>query len=233
MLPIKLVIVKFIAGARGDFVAGWLGKLPNFIESHWSFNPVTGQTISTNQHSLNLDTNTDLDNFLQSHRYVLDPSSNVFYATGVKNISPYYDSILTSDVAQILSIDSNNVNPNCLTWESIIKVFGRFTVNHNPQYYIDTMIKNTNITNQDRIDCLNNMLSNASALYHNSTSTQSGLDYNKLFQPGGSYIITDSLGINVDTKYHDYWNYMLPLACTPDEVTLWGHKFCYQDYFTD
>lgn len=41
LIPIRLYIVVARLGARGDFLAGWLGTLPNFIDTQWHIDPDT------------------------------------------------------------------------------------------------------------------------------------------------------------------------------------------------
>jgi len=237
MIPIRLVLVQFLRGSRGDFVAGWLGKLPSFIESHWSFNPMTGQTVSTNQHNVFLDRETGLNEFLESNRYVLDPNSSIFYPAGVKNISSYYDNILTPDVAKILRISVTDMNFVNYRWESCIKIYGRVNLDEQGKWawVIDGEIKKDTITNIDRIEQLHNVLCRPrnKVVTTEEKFLTSGIEYNSLFVPGGSYILTNALGIKVNKTYHDYWDRMLPFAITPDEVEIWGHVFRKKDYFTD
>ena len=45
-IKVKSLLVIGPGGARMDFVAGWLGKLPNFIDVNWTINPVTGHSTS-------------------------------------------------------------------------------------------------------------------------------------------------------------------------------------------
>lgn len=233
MTPIKLVIVKFAAGTRGDFVAGWLGKLPKFVESYWSFNPISGQSVSMNQHKLYLDSNTGLTTFLKDMRFVLDPAAEYSYATGVKYISPYFETIVNHPAIQILKISVNDADVGQLNWECIIKVNTRY--NFGEGWYIDRVINKSEISDSDRVDALHKILSTTMSDTEPTRLRNylTGIEYNDLFQPGGSYHVTNALGINVDAKYHDYWDYMLPLAQTPDEVSIWGHVFRKKDYIID
>ena len=45
MVPINLTIVIARPGARGDFVAGWLGSLPGYIDNQWRIDITTGRSF--------------------------------------------------------------------------------------------------------------------------------------------------------------------------------------------
>ncbi len=235
MLAIKLLIFVSAPGARGDFIIGWLGKLPEFIESFWSFEPSTGQSLASNQHVLELNNANDITNFLESKQYTLDPNARFTYATKVHSISSICKDSIDHNTVKIIQVDSYDADIKKILWEGIIKTNARFHrgAGEIPTWIIDRCINKSSITDIDRITTLDYLLRKAS-----QTMTIKMVDpllpaikYNDLFKPQGSVFLADFLDISVDAVYHHYWNCMLPWADTPKEITLWGHNFQFKDYF--
>lgn len=236
----KLLVFVGIPGSRADFVVGWLGKLPGFIESFWSFEPTTGQSLSVNQHTLTLNHPNDIDNFTQSHSFEFDADSSVTYATKVHEVSQECLDILCHNPAvKLIEIDLTDVDIKKIVWEGSIKTRGRQHRGKSSkgfEWVIDGFINTGHaITDQDRISELDRLLH--SSLNNRFLKPQYYLDsnydrvmYNDIFKPGGSRILTNMLGLTVEDVHHQYWDYMLPLAQTPNEVVLWGHTFRYSDY---
>jgi hypothetical protein len=231
MHPIKLIVFVGIAGSRSDFIAGWVGKLPNFVESFWSFNPITGQSITSTQHTLSLDYPEQLTSFLHDHQYRLDPTATLTYATKVHQVSPDCAVTLDPTTVHLIPIDLTGLDPIALQWESVIKTFGRAHRLQTISWVIDHYIDKEEITNQDRIDHLDQKLKKLLQQIK-LPPQQPGLKYVEIFKKGGSYLIAEELGIVVDDEYHQYWDYMLPLSITPKQVTLWGHEFKLTDYIS-
>ena len=57
------------------------------------------------------------------------------------------------------------------------------------------------------------------------------LDYTKLFTPGGSYYLCDRLELDAPQVCHDFWDQMLPFACSPDSINVWNHDWKKNDFF--
>lgn len=231
MFPIKLVVFVGIPGARADFIAGWLGKLPSFVESSWSFDPVTGQSITLTQHTLTLDHPDNLPSFLDSHRYFLSPDAALTYPTKVHSVSDECRNSIDPTTTTLIDIDLSDSDLTKITWEGTIKTMTRLHRLDEPRWVIDQFINKSVITDIDRIDYLNVLLKASLSNKPNVVpAVQPSIMFNKVFKKGGSRYVASLLGLVVDDIYHSYWDYMLPLAETPASVTFWGHTFKLDDY---
>lgn len=232
MTPIKILGIHGAAGGlRMDFVAGWLGVLPNFICSNWNIDPLTRQSHGTTANVVNLGDPNSINDFLESHRYTLDPLAKLTFATKLHNFSPVYQSFLDNHTIDVFSIiyDKNDVDQ--VVWEYCIKTFGKLECNKT--WNIDRYIKKETIVDQDRVNFLETMLRTILLPIDNKNINFPSLEFSKLFCSGGSRYLCNIINISVDNVYHQYWDYMVPLAQTPDSVCLWNKVFKKQDYLTN
>lgn len=232
MHPIKLLVFVGAPGARADFIAGWVGKLPNFVESSWSFNPVTRQSITSTQHTLCLDYPEQLTSFLNDHQYVLDANSPLTYATKVHQVSNECSQIIDSKTVNLIPINLEGVDSNIIHWESLIKTLGRAHRLHTASWVIDQWIDKDHISDEDRISYLDQHLKTRFQEKRQLPIYNNGLKYIEIFKKGGSYLIADAIGVSASKEYHQYWDYMLPMAETPHSVILWGHEFKLSEYIS-
>lgn len=232
MTPIKILGICGAGGLRMDFIAGWLGKLPKFIESQWHINPITRQSQSITSNVLFLDRDFDLEAVLEtSYHYKLDPAADLQYATKLHALNDRYRYLLANKSIKVYNLVADStVDISQVTWEFFIKTYGKYSYQ---QWHIDTLINQPIITDQDRINQLDKLLTNKSVVdtWYNKSTEYPVLEYSKLFVPGGSQYLCDIIDIKVVDDYHKFWNAMLELADTPSEVTLWGKRWRKQDYF--
>jgi hypothetical protein len=229
MRPIKIIGILGTGGLRMDFVTGWLGKLPNFVESNWNIDPVTRQSLVTTLLNVDLNNPWSLSGFLESHQYVLDSTSELTFATKLHKFAPEYQPMVDNKLIEIYELwyDSNDAGQ--VDWEFVIKTYGKLDANRS--WNIDKIISKDNINDQDRIECLDILLRKKHNVQKDKQSDFSGLEYSRLFCNDGSRYLCDTLEITADTAYHAFWNIMLPLAQTPDNIELWGKTWRRQDYF--
>jgi hypothetical protein len=229
MTPVKIIGILGFGGLRMDFVAGWLGKLPNFVESNWNIDPVTRQSVGTTFNNVDLSDPVSLNGFLESHRYVLDSTAKLIFATKLHAFALEYQPMIDNKSIEIyeLCYDSNNLDQ--VYWEFVIKTFGKLSANRS--WNVDNFINKDNIIDQDRAEWLDLKLRKKHKVQKDKQSNFSGLEYSRLFCNDGSRYLCDALEITADTAYHAFWNIMLPLAVTPDEIELWGKTWRRQDYF--
>jgi hypothetical protein len=130
-----------------------------------------------------------------------------------------------------------------IKWEHVVKTFlSTNKLSYTPvpgrkKWLIDSVINKPKdqITNEDRIVAVDQQLKIPVKYGHpgNSANGATNIEYNLLFQVDGSRLLCRELGIDVIDCYHQYWNSMLPLIDSPDTLTVWGHTWNYNDYFTD
>ena len=242
MLGIKLCIVTGMGGFRMDFVSGWLGKLDNFVDSVWSIHPMTGQSSGSMQQIKRIDKyECYLEDVLLEHSLVLDPNSNITFAGACHGyqLNYYHREIVKNNIV-VLRIQTGTADINLIKWEFFVKTYltrkdNLHSLLHNTgQWSIDTSL-GANPTDAQRVKMLDSMIKN-----HQDVPIQDidyegfpyiNLDYTKLFVPGGSQYLCDQTGLTVSDRHHQLWNQMLPLATSPNELTVWGHTWRREDYF--
>lgn len=237
MTPVKVILVAGPGGARTDFVAGWLGTLPNFIDNFWSIDIASGKSRGLMDGAKPLDQNADLDDILADKKITLDPDASLYWAGSchgfrLKNISKK----IVSSPIQVLPISIQNVSRDLIHWEFIIKTYSepKKTFRSYPNQQaptIDKIINNKPITDQDRADKLQDILRvpetmNSVEDYLPTELLGNLVDYHELFCPGGSYLLCDILNITSATKkHHTFWDLMLPAADAPKTIVSWGNEF--------
>lgn len=239
MLGVRLWLVTGPGGCRMDFVAGWLGKLPNFVDSNWCIDPVTGQSTGTMQQLKFIDQRDyQLTQLLSVHSLRLDSSSNTIYA-GTCHGSRLGD--FQSEIAQH-QIKIIRINPgidvDCIRWEFFVKTYLTMKRDvYSLQSQIGTWAIDFKLdpspANIQRVAALDQVIRQGLEFsdidYSRFPCVQ--LDYDRLFVPGGSQYLCQQLELTADSAYHNYWNHQLLLAKSPDELEVWGHCWRKQDYF--
>lgn len=228
MIDARCCLVTGLGGSRMDFVAGWLGCLPGFIDNNWSINPVTGASNGDQKQIKNLDNNKNilLDDYLKDNLKInLVPGGKLCYVGGLHGWNLNHQ-IRDYSSVQILYIDIDNAEPSTILWEFFVKTYlrkkDRFT------------LYNTNPNNKQDLE---DMMQNLIELFNNNMLPKFRheksivLDYTKLFVENGSRYLADCLEIVVDDIYHDFYNSNLQYASSPDEINYIGHIWKKSDYF--
>ena len=154
---------------------------------------------------------------------------------------PYQDSIDYRYV-KILNVDVTRADPSQIQWDFLVKTYLRKDrAKHNyeknaVQWNIDKSINQSVITDLDRVDKFKQLAtkmaqSNPYDPMLDSPLKFINLDYEQLFQIGGSQYLCEQLNITVGTKYHHYWNQQLPWAQSPDILHVWNTVWNKSDFF--
>ena len=234
MTPIKILAIVGPGGAKMDVIAGWTGTLPSFVPSHWGIDPLRRQSTALTQNVLNLGYPTDLNGFLESRRYILDSTACLTFATKSHFIDPALYPFIHAQSLKICHVDITNADIITLAWEFVIKTYLRPSSNG---WLIDTKLS-PNCTTQQRITAIDQQIKNHYRYLKTYTHTvlnceHIDLKYVELFRSGGSRYFCKKTNISVDDAYHDFYDLMLPLSQTPDEISQWGHVFRKKDYVTN
>jgi hypothetical protein len=245
MTPIKLWVVAAAGGARGDFVAGWLGTIPGFLNSYWNLDPATGVSLGHMGHLRSIDYNNSLPSTeLNSYQLSLSNESNITWAIschGYKLDPVIYQPHIGDNSMKFLSIDIGNADKNFINWEFIVKTYlsnrrGLDWAQRNKHWIVDDQINLDTITDQDRIDKTRQLLKQQMPPTDQSLPTTIPsvvLDYVKLFKLGGSHYLCNHLSITAPDYCHTLWDAMLPFADAPDTIMVWGVDWRKSDYFPD
>jgi hypothetical protein len=239
-VDIQVILSTGIGGSRHGFVAGWLGTLPNFIDNHWSIDLLTGHTNGYMSVTKDIELGASFLEFLKNKSFTLSPTADLFLAGQVHttNLVKYHNEIDYNCVT-VTRIDTSNADPVQIQWDFLVKTFlrknrGKGNYDQNNVWNIDTVIDKEYITNQDRIEKFKSIIKQHS-LQHNKENLGElkfiNLDYDQLFQPGGSVYLCKQIGITTETLYHKYWDQMLQLTQSPDSLDVWGVQWNKSDFF--
>jgi hypothetical protein len=241
MIKTKAIITTGIPGARIDFVAGWLGTLPNFIDSQWRVDPITGRSVGVSNIIRPVDkTEVYVESILHDFKMELDPLSeiNVSLACHGRTLE---NKVKNQNAITFVRINTSHCDKKNIFWEFIVKTYlttqrWQHAYEHDQVYHIDDLLKNQQIeiTDINRQNFLLNLIDNFSPICDPLLTGLSAIDidYNKLFVSGGSQHLVKCLEINNATdKHHRLWDNNLQLATSPDTIEKFGKVWRKQDYF--
>jgi len=242
-MNIGLYLCTGIGGARHGFLAGWLGTLPNFIDNQWRIDLETGHSDGYMNIAKDIECGMSFSQFLNNRSFVLSDTADLLLAGQLHGhaLIPYQDSIDYRYV-KILNVDVTRADPSQIQWDFLVKTYLRKDrAKHNyeknaVQWNIDKSINQSVITDLDRVDKFKQLAtkmaqSNPYDPMLDSPLKFINLDYEQLFQIGGSQYLCEQLNITVGTKYHHYWNQQLPWAQSPDILHVWNTVWNKSDFF--
>ena len=244
MTPIKIWFVVGIGGARADFVSGWLGTLPGFINNRWLIDPESGVSYGCMENFRSIDQGVPIDDITKHYQLTVNPQSEFIYAAachGTQLDFRKYQSYVESGAVRFITIDISQADLNTIYWEFYVKTYmsHRRTLDAVQgiceQWVIDSQIDHDNITDSDRINKLKQLITSSTTNKFSSVlnyPTTVGI-YNKLFCPGGSRYLCNQLSITASDSHHQYWDSMLQFSRSPESVSVWGVQWNKQDYFSD
>ena len=239
MVNVKLWLIVGGGGAKMDFVAGWLGTLPDFVSSNWHIDPATGQSTGFMQQTKNLDNQVEsIEQLLNDHYFTLDPSASFTYVGtchGIK-LNIFKEEIVQNQIG-VCVIDDSSANDSEILWNFAVKTFmTKKTDGYNLSpgqscWPIDRHL--TLFNDQERVAAFEKILKSSKKGTQNISYDFpiTKIDYTRLFCPGGSHYLCDTIGITAEQRYHQYWDHMLPLSDSPSELNVWGPSWCKSNYF--
>lgn len=240
MLKVKLLLISGGPGYRVDFVAGWLGTLPNFLDNHWCIDPATGQSYGHMRFTKMLDKGMSFDAIWRK-RLELSPEAEWCVAGSFHGYDTQIiqDKIQTGAVDVVSIVSSDKTDFDKISWEFYVKTYlSRNKISHldpytNKQWLIDQQISKplNEITAQDRINAVDTLLQKPERFVSTPLAGSKKVEFDLLFCKGGSKYLCDILQLDADNCYHKHWDYMLSLSDSPDTLEVWGHAWCRKDYF--
>lgn len=245
----KIIITVGSAGARKDFVCGWLGLCNGSVRTPWIIDPLVGYSrINTAQWSVTL-----LLDSIDCGDLIIDPTVNCTLAischidndvsTSDSNINRLAN-LVDSGILTIAGIDLSRADMIQYHWDRLVKVHlcvGMEYNNHFRQHkirFVGNLFDTSEfVTNNYAIDYINNKIDIAITDQQLPDNNQLNylmfykklapllpidLDYAELFKPGGSHYLCKMLGTTAQKRAHDYWNAMLPFINAPESVDAFG-----------
>jgi hypothetical protein len=247
---LKILFVMGAGGTRIDFVSGWLGTLPNFVNSNWTLHPHYGVSSGFQTSLKELDRLfCPISNLLPNVE--LDSQSKITYAASYHGVAleSLREEIIENKI-KLSKITFTREQFVDITWEFAVKVFLRPLIEYDRyqkkdkdrlEYGIDRLIAYCDnipihdITDELRIrsvkDKIRNHLLGLHYLWRDDSALlgmpYTPLEFNKLFSvAGGSRYLCEQLNILDSTaRHHDFWDAMLPFATSEDSYDVWGYHW--------
>jgi len=244
MIKIKLFLTIGIPGSRLDFVSGWLGTLPGFVDAQWYLDPVTGRSFTT-ANSLRpvdkVDYGTEtLSRILGFNGFELDSTSTTNLSQGChgRTLSTKFK---PEDIPAtvVIRIDTDRADRKKIFWEYLVKTYmsqQRWiqSIEENQIYHVDKLLAESglDVNNYNRVEFINNVIKQE--FYPRSTPIVNGLscvniDYNTLFTNEGSKELCKLLKLEVDECYHRLWQNNLSMCASPTTIEKFGKIWDYNN----
>ena len=239
MSKVTLLFVTGVGGARADFVAGWLGTLPGFVNSRWLIDPTTGVSYGQMGNFRGVDSGADIHELLQEQNVLLDPEADFTWAVAVHGWGitlEQFKMLIFLGAVKFLSIDISKADHKKVKWEFFVKTYLSHRrqlesiQGYSEQWVVDSMMeKSKDITDQDRVKTLKYLMSvhtpTTKYISLNDSVPATQLDYVELFAPGGSRYLCKQLQIATSDRHHQYWDAMLSFSDSPESIEVWGHTW--------
>lgn len=239
MLPINLKLITGPIGARMDFVAGWLGTLPGWINNQWHIDPVTGQSNGFMRMTKYLDWGCrDLVTLLQDQQFTLSQNPDYKWAGACHGYDLQPDNVvphILNGTLEILQIVVDQDQTNEIFWNFVVKTFltpdlHAGHLRNNSPWSVDKEIVSATDTN--RIHRVDQILREPMYLRTLPDSIPSNkINYREIASSKGSLCLEKLFDLQVPNGCHQLWQKMLPLSFSPSTITVWGHEWRQADYF--
>jgi hypothetical protein len=244
MIKVKLFLTVGIPGSRLDFVSGWLGTLPGFVDSQWYLDPETGRSF-TNANSLRpidkVDYGTEtLSRVLGLNEFELDSESSIKLSQGChgRTLSTKFK---PEDVSAttVICINTDGADRKKIFWEYLVKTYmsqQRWiqAYEDNQIYHVDKLLKDAKleICDHHRVEFIENVIKTES--YPRLTPKIPGLtcidiDYDTLFTNNGSRELCKRLSLDVNDCYHQLWQNNLYMCNSPTAISKFGRTWSYDE----
>jgi hypothetical protein len=209
------------------------------MNNFWHIDPVTGKSYGqTHIEGLDIFEINSLELELANYNYIADATSGytVVYPLSGHNlqhqISP---ELVTSGAVKILNIFFEIENRNTVVWDAMCQ--GHLTDNrlysiHNTEPAGD-IAKKIEALFEDYWAYNRTVSYPVTRGAHDREIVEElsiELSYNKLFVPGGSRYLCNMLGIEASERHHAYYDAMLPLSASPEEIFRFGKLWKKSDY---
>lgn len=243
----KIVLITGAAGARKDFVAGWLGLCKGFVRTQWRIDTLVGYS----QLYENVRTVSTLLDFIQRGNLRIDPTSSQTLAITCHVDQDISDdtivklsALVNSGSLTIAGIDLQNADMIQYHWDRLVKVYlclGMDHYDHHLRHNIGVSAELFNtpdlVTDAYAASYIENKIAMAKILQELPPQSQDGhwpgykkltslspvdLDYAELFKPGGSYYLCKMLGVSAPERAHNYWSAVLPFINAPESCDAFG-----------
>lgn len=246
--PIQLQMIIGSGGMRADFVCGWLGTLPTFLNNNWTLDISTGASTG---HFLTkkldfLPPDIDVNQYLQAHHLLLSANPEFLFAGPMHGTNlkyQYWKDYINQGLVKFAAIEPRQADISKIHWEFIVKTFLRkerivdrlFSTQQ--KYGVDQLMDSSSRTDSQRIQFIESYIARVKPIYPCTNMTiiedfkPAILEYPCLFNKGGSRYLCSVLGLTATEQHHLYWDSMVGFADSPEVLDAFGKTWRKSDYF--
>lgn len=227
----KLDLIFAAAGARSEFIDGWLSSLSDYNPKFkWEMDELTGKSIVRptlmsfhNIEKFNLIS--ECKNIFSKMNYDVNKIFSSAYHPHFLNNHITKDDLKNNNFRFIFITQKEESKPK-IFWENLIKNFFPYSEN-----IIEEHLNNSE-------DIFNNMKSHYRdglfidkdiEKWDNMSFPLIEIEYEEIIKPSGSYYLQEKLNLNITEKDHKYWKEQLQKSHSPLEVECFGKIFRYED----
>jgi hypothetical protein len=255
----KLYIILGVGGCKKDFATGWLGTLPNFVNTRWNIILPTGVSSIDPYYIKEIDSqpNCTFKEILEKHEITLSSDGNLNLAISYHGLNLLRNlEGLTVDQYEIININVADNSMPIVFWEQFAKNFLRYNNKiedlHSENFlnkfilrYISSNEDYLSLTTEQQINLIDNIYPKYDSFDPNWIKDAltklvwckcldqvpvKYIDYEELFVSGGSRKLCEVLNIPAPDVNHQLWDAMLPFSKTPDEIEFLGKIWKKSDY---
>jgi hypothetical protein len=233
-----LDIIHYHAGSRGDFVAGWLGCLPDYVDNNWTIDPATGKSMSDATYFKLFPKQPvqTLQEFVREWGFDLASRTNnrIVAATHHDHIADLIPSELRA-ITRLITITVKNVDLDWLAWEHYVKQYlCSYPMPDGTVHIIDRLLP-PHLRHDDArlglaLDIFHKGRPKGVREHAGCANADVILDYAEILVKGGSRILCELLTLPAEQQHHELWDLSIDAAKSPDEISVWGHVFRFSDF---
>lgn len=201
MKSINCWLVIYPGGARGDFVAGWMGTLDTFIDSAWHIDVRTGKSTLDIDWFKVLTQNPRLhaDDILAQYGLRADPRAQYSIAGGFHADPRGNTAAQINANYNVVAIDPATVDFELADREYALKT--NTTIDRS----LDSYMQGTAFVTRTDAHVPITPVQRFKEIYA-QLDTAVQLNYNKLFVPGGSKYLCAQTGLQASKQHHSLWD---------------------------
>jgi len=236
-LPINLNIVQSQSGAKGDFLAGWLGTLPMFLENHWTLDCETGISFTHAKFFKDYHSSQNLDDFLAERNFFLSDNP-IFQVAGTTHHITFptftthhlkHTKIISIQVSDddLLEVQWNHFVKNCLTHHRY-----EWAVWNNTRIGVDHFINKPQLTDHERRSWIHNNMHQYFPEHPKPVCSIANwvFNYKDVFTPSGSKLIAAALNLQCSEQHHDLWRKNLDFSNAPMTIKRFGQEYTFEEF---
>ena len=227
----KLDLIFGVAGARSEFINGWLSSLSDYNSTfRWEIDELTGKSFIDptlmqfcNTKTCNLIS--ECEKFFNKFNYDVNKIFSSAYHPHFLNNHITEDDLKNHDF-RFISITQKKESKCKIFWECIIKNYFPYSKNITEEHLNSSEYMFNNIKN-----CYNNgrWVDEGIKKWDNLSLPLIKIEYEEIIKPSGSYYLQEKLNLTVTEKDHKYWEEQLRKSHSPLEVECFGKVFKYED----